>query len=460
MRGDLEAGARAGQRCAAAAGDNQTVCLFLDHGACADQRGCHHREAIRFLDAQFVEAAGGGLAVGQRGRDEEGGELVDHAGRDGRIDVDALEGRVAHVQVRDRLAADFAYIELLDLPAHRDEHVDQARAGGIEADIFDHHITARNDQGCNQEEGRRRGIARHLDGLRFQFGSPGDGDDTGAVFFRLHMKIGAEALEHTFGMVAGGNRLDHRGRARRVESGQQDGAFDLRRGHRQRVGDRHGGRGAAHDQRQSPAFAGIEAGAHLRKRGDDAVHRALRERIVTGKAHVDRVCGDKAHEQARGGARVAHVERPARLRQRTYANALHYPFAVADTFDRGAHRAHCGGCCQYVFAFKKAGYPRFADGQGAQHDRAVTDRFVSGDTDAALERTLREKAARTGGKGIGVGHETTTFRAGRKGKFAAAFDSARPLWQGARPDVASTPDFAPVKLVLAALDLEAGPFHQ
>ena len=53
------------------------------------------------------------------------------------------------------------------------------------------------------------------------------------------IRFGAEGLQHALGMIAGGDRLDHRGAARAFEAGQQHRRFDLRRGDGQRVGDGH-----------------------------------------------------------------------------------------------------------------------------------------------------------------------------------------------------------------------------
>lgn len=228
MRGDFDPCTGAGKGLAAGAGDDQAVLALFQRGASGGERARHDRKAVRFLDAQFVEPTCRRHTLGNRGGDEQGGELVDHARRHGGVDFDALERGVAHMQVGNRLAANVAFVELLDLAAHCNEYVDKASARGIEAHVLDHDIAARRDERGNEEEGCRGGVARDLDGLGLEFRFAGEGDDARAVGLCFHLKLGAEALEHALGMVAGGDRLDDGGLAGRVEAGQQDRALHLR----------------------------------------------------------------------------------------------------------------------------------------------------------------------------------------------------------------------------------------
>jgi hypothetical protein len=70
------------------------------------------------------------------------------------------------------------------------------------------------------------------------------------------------------------------------------------------------------------------------QRIDDAAHRAARQAGVADKGHGDRVARDKAHQQARRRAAIAHVERFARLEQPADADAVDAPFAVVAALDR------------------------------------------------------------------------------------------------------------------------------
>jgi hypothetical protein len=117
--------------------------------------------------------------------------------------------------------------------------------------------------------------------------------------------------------------------------------------------------------------------------------------------------GNQPHQEARRGARIAHVERRSRLQQRADTDAVDAPFAFAGALDAGAHGAHGGGGGQHVLALEQAANPRLAHGQRAQHDRAVADRLVAGHADLALEGPGGQEAARCGG-GIGGGGQNQT----------------------------------------------------
>jgi len=236
-------------------------------------------------------------------------------------------------------------------------------------------------------------------------------DDAGAVGLDLDLKVGAEALEHAFAMVAGRDRLDHAGDAGRVEAGEQDRRLHLGRGDRQGVVERHGRAGAGHGQRQAIAGAGGEAGADAGEWFGNARHRALAEGRVAHEGGGDAMAGDQAHQQAGRGAAIAHVERFLRLEQAADADAMNMPDAVIVTADVGAHgaptaaigggyfgnfRAHGakgGRGGQHILALQQAFDPAFAHGQGGQHQRTVGNALVARNRDAAGQ-----------GRGGGEGH--------------------------------------------------------
>ena len=75
--------------------------------------------------------------------------------------------------------------------------------------------------------------------------------------------------------------LDDRGRAARVEAGEQHGRLDLRRGDGRAVDDRRGLVGALQGDRAAPALGlGDDLRAHQLQRIEDAPHRPLAQRRV------------------------------------------------------------------------------------------------------------------------------------------------------------------------------------
>ncbi len=166
-------------------------------------------------------------------------------------------GGMAHDEVGDRLAADFARVQHLDLPAHLPQHVDQAGAGRVEADVLDRQFAARHDQRGDDEEGGGGGVARHDDVLRLQVGLAADGDDPLAEIV-CHLELGAEAPEHALGVVAGRHRLDHRVIPAVLSPASSTALLTCAEATGRRYVDRHGGGDAAHGQREAAAFARLE----------------------------------------------------------------------------------------------------------------------------------------------------------------------------------------------------------
>ena len=134
--------------------------------------------------------------------------------------------------------------------------------------------------------------------------------------------------QHPFGVIAGGLRLDHRRRPRRVEAGEQYRRFDLGRGHRERIDDRDRIGGAADRERQSAALPRHEARPETAQRVDNAVHRPAPQRRVAGDERGDRVRRQHAKEEPRRGSRIAEIEQVFRLGERPDANAVDIPSAI------------------------------------------------------------------------------------------------------------------------------------
>ncbi len=163
--------------------------------------------------------------------------LVDHAGRALRRHAHAAQLGVAHAHVRDRLATLLALIEEGDVGAHLAQRRVEARACRIDQHAFDGDLRARHDQRRRSQEGRRAWIARHRHCAALKLAVTLDGD--GARTIALDGgHLGPEMAQHALGVIAGGLRLDDRGRAGSLQPGDQNRRLELRGRHRQAVFDR------------------------------------------------------------------------------------------------------------------------------------------------------------------------------------------------------------------------------
>ena len=125
-----------------------------------------------------------------------------------------------------------------------------------------------------QEVGRGTDVAGHRDGLPFEDRAGIKNRRRGAVRLNPCLQVSAEGSEHQLGMVPGQDGLGVEGRIVRVQSGQQNAGFDLRRGDRTGVADRFRTASVHADRKASVAVLGYAADSHLLKRPDDAAHRA------------------------------------------------------------------------------------------------------------------------------------------------------------------------------------------
>ena len=132
----------------------------------------------------------------------------------------------------------------------------------------------------------------------------------------------AKMLQHQLGVVAAGFLLDHGGDARRGKPRQQHRRFDLRRGHRRPVEDRHGIARAVQRQRQAAAFPALAGlGAHQFQGIEDPPHRPAAQRGVAVEYRRDRAAGDRPHHQPAAGAGIAEIERGCGLREARHPDA-------------------------------------------------------------------------------------------------------------------------------------------
>ena len=193
--------------------------------------------------------------------------------------------------------------------------------------------------------------------------------------------------QHKLGVIAGGFWLDHHRLARRVQPGEQDGRFDLGRGHRQAIADGHGVAGAVNDKGQAIALAAGEFRPHLAQWLDDAAHGAPAQAGIAGEYRSDGVAGDHAHQQPRTRAGIAHIQHILGLAERANTAADDAPNAGILALCLGPQRPHGCGAAQHIFAFQQAVNLRFAHGERADHQRAVRNRFVARHARAAIERS-------------------------------------------------------------------------
>ena len=157
----------------AAAFDDQIVAGDLDLDAVDAQHGGGGFEPVGFLDAQFLQAAHDGRALGKGGRDRQHQIFVDHRRRALRRHLDAAQFRGAHAQLRHRLAGIAAQFAFLDRGAHLAQRREQAGAQRIGHHVGQHDIGAFDDQRRDDRKCRRRRIGRHHDVGAVQFGLPG-----------------------------------------------------------------------------------------------------------------------------------------------------------------------------------------------------------------------------------------------------------------------------------------------
>ena len=122
------------------------------------------------------------------------------------------------------------------------------------------------------------------------------------------------------------------------------------------------------------------------------------ERGVAGEGGGEGVAAGDAHGEAHAGAGIAVVDDapPARGGRRRRGRATRQaPGAVRVT--RRAEGAHGGGGGEHVLALEQALDRGLADGERAEHQRAVRDRLVARRPDRARERSRcawREAALR------------------------------------------------------------------
>jgi hypothetical protein len=98
---------------------------------------------------------------------------------------------------------------------------------------------------------------------------------------------------------------------------------------------------AANFERGEIAFAGLNFGAHLQKRSDDALHGAFLEGGIAGNSGGEVLAGEDSGEEADGGAGIFGVEGAPTAFQTAQAAAGDFDGGAVDLYIRaeGFHAA-------------------------------------------------------------------------------------------------------------------------
>ena len=251
--------------------------------------------------------------------------------------------------------------------------------------------------------------------------------------------LGPEMAQHALGVVARRLRLDDRGGAARMQSGDQDGRLDLRRRHRQAVLDRNEVRRAAQGQRQ-PDGAVQHLDAHPLQRIEHARHRPLRQRGIARHAHRHVVARDQAHHQARAGAGVAEIEFAVRLRPIPRRRAPAPP-RYRPVFRIGQPSACSALAVLSTSSASSSPVMRgAAGGDRPEHQGPVRDRLVARHPDPPRQGG---RSGRRQGLGMGVRHGLAGPRLLGGGRHPAAgwaaIEQARPALSTKPPGKATVP---------------------
>ena len=284
--------------------------------------------------------------------------------------------------------------DLADAGPHPDQDIDDARAGGVEADILHEQARARLGGRGHEPEGRARDVARHAEIPGFRDLPALDGDAgflefaarrRGPVPNILPAKLDQKILEHPLGMVARTRGLDDRRLAFGEQSGEQDGALHLGARDRKPVGDPR--QRASLDNERGTLFLplGGKPRAHFLERRNHAAHRALRQRRVACQPAPESLRREQAGHQPHRRAGVPAVD-VFGGRLENAAVALDDDGARFGRFDGDPQLAHRAGRAAAVLALQAIGDRAAPVGNCREEDRAVRDAFVAGDSQLRFDR--------------------------------------------------------------------------
>ena len=218
------------------------------------------------------------------------------------------------------------------------------------------------------------------------------GDSFDAEAAAVLLNCSAEFMKGEFGVVARGGGLRDRGLPFGEQSRKKDGGFDLGARHRHLVMDR-AKPPAMNFERREIVVAPADVRAHLAKRGDHSLHRALLQRSIAGDFGVEGLSREDAGEEANRGAGIFGVQStPGALEALgTVAGNLCSRTVERDPRTEGPDAveralAIAGGSEVSKFAG--------AFGERGKHGIAVRDRLVAGEFEAAREGVDRPDSFR------------------------------------------------------------------
>jgi hypothetical protein len=182
-------------------------------------------------------------------------------------------------------------------------------------------------------------------------------------------------------------RRDELGNACRAiceQSGEQDGRFHLSAGYVHPVVDGPQWKRAVDLQWGRLTRSSFDSGAHQGQGLNDALHRALSERFVTGDRGWKWLTGQDAGQQPDGSARIAGIKYVHRGTKAVESTSFHSKSGVnllyIDTELSEAVKRAAG-----VSGIEKPVYFRSSVRQRTDHESAMGYGFVTGDNDCSLE---------------------------------------------------------------------------
>ena len=114
-----------------------------------------------------------------------------------------------------------------DIRSHSLAHLKDPGTGGVRSHIPDEKLGTRNEKSGGYKIGGGRDIPGDADLLGEQLPAGLYLCGCASVFMNRGGYVGAEAFQHQFRMIAGKNRLRHRGLAVGIKPCKENGGFDL-----------------------------------------------------------------------------------------------------------------------------------------------------------------------------------------------------------------------------------------
>ena len=94
-------------------------------------------------------------------------------------------------------------------------------------------------------------------------------------------------------------------------------------------------------------------------------------------------------EESRRGSGITEIEQIIRLGERADSDPVHRPPPVAGSCSVSAERVERGGGRQHVLALQQTRDFGSSDGERSEHQRAMGNRLIAGNSNRACEGTTR-----------------------------------------------------------------------